>query len=224
MTASHFQLYIIRHAQSGNNALPEDQRVEDPAITELGQQQVASLADRFRGVTITHALTSAFRRAIQTMQPLAKSVGIRPLIWTDLHEVGGCYAGHLPGQLQGRPGMNRQTLNERFPEFAVPEDIDEHGWWKSDKYEDIQDARDRAESQAARLLSEFSGSDAKVACVIHADFKDLLLRALLKNEFEPYANADLRNTGVTELKCFPNGIEVVQFNDISHLSDDLTAS
>lgn len=219
--SSSFQLYIIRHAQSANNALPESQRVEDPTITEIGQQQVQRLAERFRDVPITHALTSAFLRAIQTMQPLAEAVGAKPEIWTDLHEVGGCFAGHVPGELQGRPGMNRETLQERFPDFQLPDDIDEHGWWKGSSYEDIQVAQQRAKTQAARLLDEFNGTDAKVACVIHADFKDLLLRVLLP---EDYQYADLRNTGVTELRCSDAGVELVELNDVWHLTTELITS
>ena len=218
-----FELYIIRHAQSANNALPESQRVEDPSITDVGERQVASLAERFRDVPVTHALTSGFLRAIQTMRPLAKTVGVSPTIWTELHEVGGCFTGHIPGQLEGRPGMNREQLSERFPEFQLPDDIDEAGWWKCKPHEDYRDAQMRAESQAARLLAEFNESKAVVACVIHADFKDLLLRSLL-NEHEWGSSCDLRNTGVTHLACVNNRIKVVALNDTSHLSDELLTS
>ena len=30
------ELYLIRHAQSQNNVKPEEHRVEDPPLTELG--------------------------------------------------------------------------------------------------------------------------------------------------------------------------------------------
>ena len=43
------ELYLIRHAQSQNNALPEEQRVEDPGLTELGNQQ-ADCSRRARGI------------------------------------------------------------------------------------------------------------------------------------------------------------------------------
>jgi 2,3-bisphosphoglycerate-dependent phosphoglycerate mutase len=38
------QLYLIRHAESTNNAKPPRQRVEDPPITELGESQATHLA------------------------------------------------------------------------------------------------------------------------------------------------------------------------------------
>lgn len=222
--AERFELYIIRHAQSANNALPESQRVEDPSITDVGQVQVQRLAERFRGIPITHALTSAFLRAVQTLEPLAEVVDAQPMIWTDLHEVGGCYRGYELGQIEGAPGMDRETLSLRFPNFQIPDDIDEHGWWKSKPYEDWAAAQRRADEQGQRLLNEFAGSDARVACVIHADFKDLLLRSMLKEQYAEFQDADLRNTGVTLLSCASTAVEVVEFNDVSHLSEDLITS
>ena len=218
-----FELYVIRHAQSANNALPESQRVEDPSITDVGERQVASLAERFRNVPVTHALTSGFLRAVQTMRPLAKLVGVAPTIWTDLHEVGGCFSGHIPGQIEGRPGMNRQQLAERFPEFQLPDDIDEAGWWRSRPFEEYRDAQVRAETQAARLRAEFTGSKAVVACVIHADFKDLLLRSML-DDHQWGASYDLRNTGVTHLAFNGDQVDILALNDTSHLSDELLTS
>ena len=40
------QLYIIRHAQSVNNALDDQRyRVSDPLLTEVGHRQAAMLAE-----------------------------------------------------------------------------------------------------------------------------------------------------------------------------------
>ena len=221
--AAAFELTLIRHAQSANNALPESQRVDDPSLTETGEQQVKRLAERFRDQQITHCLTSGFLRAILTMRPLAQTVDVRPTIWTDLHEVGGCFAGFERGKLEGRPGMNRETLSNEFPEFELPDDIDELGWWKSKPYEDYSAAQRRAETQAQRLLNEFRGSDAKVACVIHADFKALMLAALLKDTIA-VSSLDLFNTGVTVLKCSEDKIVPVDVNDVAHLPKDLVTS
>ena len=218
-----FQLTLIRHAQSANNALPESRRIEDPPITALGEQQVQSLAERFRGEPVTHCLTSGFRRAVQTMAPVAEVVGRRPAIWTDLHEVGGCFAGFEYGQLEGRPGMNREDLQSEFPEFDIPDDIDELGWWKSRPYEQYDQARSRAEAQAKRLEAEFKDSSANVVCVIHADFKALMLEQLGVGTSVVLAQ-DLYNTGVTKFGYTDGKFELLQINDVSHLSEPLVSS
>lgn len=219
-----FHLYLIRHGQSSNNALPESERTEDPGLTTIGVEQARRLAARFQDEPITHLLTSGFLRAVETMLPLSQAVAASPEIWTDLHEVGGCFAGFEYGKLEGRPGMNRQTLSERYPDFVLPDDIDHLGWWKSRPFEGFEDARRRAEQQSRRIMHTFQGTSARVACVIHADFKALLLEAFLQQDYGPYASADLVNAGVTRLVCGSDTVRVEEFNDASHLPEDLVTS
>lgn len=221
---SGFSLYLIRHAQSANNALPERDRVEDPPITNLGRRQASLLAGHFRQRKVTHLLSSGFLRAIETTAPLASATGCQPSIRTELHEVGGCYRGFAADSVEGRPGMTRATLERNFPNFELPDDIDETGWWKSRPRETYGDAQARAERQSRRLLREFQGSGAVVACVIHADFKALLLDCLLKGPYRGYAPADLVNTGVTLLRCQSDGVSVVDFNMSDHLPAELVTS
>ena len=44
---SGFHLYLVRHGESANNALPNHQRVADPSLTELGQKQAHNLAAHY---------------------------------------------------------------------------------------------------------------------------------------------------------------------------------
>ena len=212
-----FDLYLIRHGQSANNALPESQRVEDPPLTQEGVEQAQALARRFEVGSVTVLLTSGFRRAVQTARPLAARLKLRPQIWTDLHEVGGCYSGYIPGQEVGRPGMDRDTLSREFPEFDLPKDIDQAGWWKSRPYESWEQARARAKEQTERLKVEFRGTAAKVACVIHADFKALLLERIVSDRGGEYFPRDLRNTGVTHVQFDGNDFELVDLDNAEHL-------
>ena len=53
------QLYLVRHAQSSNNAQPEHLRVPDPGITEIGEQQAICLADWLDASSFVHLATSA---------------------------------------------------------------------------------------------------------------------------------------------------------------------
>jgi len=217
LSAMSFDLYLIRHGQSANNALPERQRVEDPDLTDEGFAQANALAGRFLPGSLTTLLTSGFLRAMQTTRPLAARLQLRPRIRTELHEVGGCYAGYVPGQEIGRPGMNRATLSREFPEFDLPKDIDDRGWWKSRPYETWEQARVRAREQMDRLLGEFRGTNAKIACVIHADFKALLLERVVPHRNAPHLSLELRNTGVTHLRCSGSSVDLVDFNNVEHL-------
>lgn len=215
------ELLLIRHAQSENNAKPEPERIEDPGITPLGVRQAERLAEAFADWEVEHLVSSAFRRALLTAEPLRRRTGRRLQVWRGLHEVGGCYAGHeLNGRI-GRPGLNAEQVLAEFPETDFHEAIPETGWWSSRPYESEQQARARAAEQAALLLERFR--DAKrVACVIHADFKALMLEQLLGMDWKQYEQHSLVNTGVTWLDVgYSPGLRVTvrHFNHTPHLDD-----
>jgi len=141
-------------------------------------------------------------------------------IWTDLFEQGGCYSGHV--DLRGAPGMNRAEIEIDFPNFAIPDDIGEDGWWMSKPYETWEQAADRAQRIVQRLKNEFGKTDQTIACLIHADFKALLLTEILGNRHSQWSGYyDLLNTGVTILRFENDEFELVSLNDTSHLNESL---
>ncbi|OED39401.1 hypothetical protein AB833_15865 [Chromatiales bacterium (ex Bugula neritina AB1)] len=216
------KLYLVRHGESANNALPDAQRVNDPLLTERGQQQAQLLGERFHQKATGELepdllLTSAFTRTIQTLRPMATLLAKKPQIWTELYEVGGCYDGHLPGQMIGAPGLSRSQLQERYPEYIIPDDIDDNGWFRLENAETHAQAAVRAEQQAERLLETFYGQDIVVLCLIHADFKNLLLQQFLPDQ----ERLQLANTSVTLLHFEEKVPSVVAINDTQHLSAEL---
>jgi len=214
---SGFHLYLVRHGESANNALPDHQRVSDPALTELGQQQAHDLAASYQQLErIDHVIVSPFRRTLQTAQPLLDARDCGATIWTDIYEVGGCFSGHVPGQLKGASGMTRSEIAQQFPRYEIPADIDEQGWYRGRPFETWEQAIPRAGAQAQRMLDEFSNRDVVVVCVIHADFKQLLLQHLVPEQPD-YHGAGLPNTSVTHLHFGRDGVQVPIYKDVSHL-------
>ncbi len=214
------ELLLIRHAQSENNAKPESERVEDPGLTPIGRRQAARLADAFAAWDVEHLATSAFRRALLTADRLRRRTGHRLQVWRHLHEVGGCYAGHIPGLEEGRPGMNAQQLLAEFPGADFEEEIPPTGWWSSAPYESDTRARERAAQQARRLVERYRDSR-RVACVVHADFKAMLLESLLGEGWEESGSVALANAGVTWLHCHPEQVTLQRLNDTGHLPPSL---
>lgn len=148
------QLYLIRHAESENNALyartgASKGRHYDPALTDIGREQVRCLADFFRTsanatpnghmtpfgadvshVTLTDLYTSLMTRAVVTAQGIAEAVGIPLTAWRDVHECGGLYLeDETTGDKIGQAGPNRIYFNQHFPGLALPSDLDDIGWW-----------------------------------------------------------------------------------------------
>ena len=151
-------LYIIRHAQSTNNALPAEvelrERVCDPLLTELGYRQADHLAEHLATgrdgwseaasadpeaggrpsaapYGITHLVCSPMKRTLLTAQPVSQALGLRPEIWLDIHEHGGIYLDHgEPAGKVGYPGITRPEVLAQFHGYRAPEGLTDRGWWR----------------------------------------------------------------------------------------------
>lgn len=216
-------ILLIRHAQSANNALPESQRVPDPGLTELGQQQALALAAGISRFPVSQLFCSPFRRSLETTRPISQILKLTPTIHSDIYEQGGCYSGHVPGQLQGAAGMNRVELQQGFPGWEICQTIGPLGWNHGRDYETHSQAQHRAQQVADRLtnrwLPEFPGEMA--ALVIHADFKRILLIALLGTDRWDDHWQPIYNTSITYLQRVGNQWQLVEWNSVLHLAPEL---
>jgi len=118
-------------------------------------------------------LCSSMTRAIQTIRPLARELGLRPLVSPEVHEVQGFF--DTSGKVV--QGMGRAEIMARFPEFDAP-DIPEAG----QSGESAADAlrRARALADALREAATNAGGEEVVVLVSHNDFICMLARQLLQ--------------------------------------------
>lgn len=82
-------LLLIRHGQATHNL---EQRWEGwgaTALTEEGQRQAEALAERLASsaTNIAHLYTSPLLRARQTAQPIARRLGLIPVVHEGLREI-----------------------------------------------------------------------------------------------------------------------------------------
>ena len=199
------RLLIIRHAESSNNSIAlkldnaayMQQRSHDPVITELGVRQAKKLAEHLTGKPpadapaggkgvygITHLYCSPMLRTLQTAQPIAKALGLRPSIWVDIHEHGGMFTGnpHTGENFQQHMGLTRIEIARDFPDADLVDAITEEGWWKGG-YEDIANCYARAIRVARdlrrRAHAELEGGQKSVVAIVsHGTFIDSLIKAL----------------------------------------------
>lgn len=228
-----FQLVLIRHAQSANNALGEKLRVPDPSITDIGKQQAKRLADWLQQYPPTHLYCSGFRRAIETSKPIAEQLNLPAFVRHDLYEQGGCYEGYLPGKMKSSPGMGRATIAELCPDWMIDDRISDLGWYCDRDLETDEEAVLRAQSVSQWIRSELIGAWQnqktlhRIAMVIHADFKALLLRELLRNQDgsdgvpAEHNLYQIWNTSVTQLTWNAPSWRIDFWNSIRHLDPDL---
>ena len=213
------ELYLIRHAQSRNNALPEDQRVEDPALTELGEQQAGLLAKWITELNLTRLISSPFLRTLLTTEQIHKETRLPVEVRSELHEQGGCYSGHTPQNIVGRPGLTRREIEQRFPAFCVAADIDGQGWWRSQPHEGRDLARQRAKRLLQQTREEFAHRDERIAYVMHADIKLLFLEHL-----HPEPLATPYNVSVSKILFHADSVRLEDYNFVQHLPSHLITS
>jgi 2,3-bisphosphoglycerate-dependent phosphoglycerate mutase len=196
------ELYIIRHAQSENNALwaetgTSDGRQPDPSITDIGHQQAQLLANFLvngdpegepnsfaqrhnrGGFGLTHLYTSLMVRSIVTASYVAERTGLPLTGWLDIHERGGLHqTDPATGEEIGEAGPNRAFFADNHPALVLPPEIGEQGWWGQPP-EDVESSYPRALRVWETLQHRHGGTDDHVAIISHGGFFQSLLMTLL---------------------------------------------
>ena len=238
------ELFIIRHGQSANNALPDIRdREVDPPLTDLGKRQAQILAEHLatgathdwvtdpatgtgrpqfrKGFGITALYCSAMYRSMQTAEPVGHALGLAPQVWIDIHEEGGMYLDH--GGTEGRvgyPGRTRSQILAEFKNYRLPPGITEEGWWNRG-YEDNAAAAGRA-IRVSEKLCEMAGSEERVAIISHGGILDALLKALLGQLPGEHILFTNRNTAISRLSLRQGApITVRYLNWADHLAPEM---
>lgn len=215
------KLYLIRHAESQNNANPPHQRVEDPPLTARGRLQADHLAKWM--VTFRHdvLITSPFRRTLETTRTYLDAKPQPFQIWHNVFENGGCFRGHQPATWTGAPGMGRQEILRvacADPQLCqLDETITDDGWWSGRDRETPDQSESRAAEVIDRLTKEFAKSSPTVAVIIHADFIRTMLRQMLRGVADFDRVGPMLNTGVSRLSLVGDHWQLDWLNAVSHL-------
>ena len=220
------QLYLIRHAESENNAKPPYQRVEDPHLTAIGRLQAKHLGEWFQTLPIDTLITSPVRRALQTTRSINAAKGQHTQVWADCFEEGGIYPGYGPAATKGGPGLSRADVLSNVGEatsLQLDESIGDDGWYGRDR-ETADEAVVRAAAVVERLIDTFANTGQSVAAIIHADFKRKLLAQMLNGRISTDALGPLLNTGITKVGFDGKQWQLEWFNSVSHLPSRLITS
>ena len=221
-------LYVMRHAQSANNALAvpslgNPDRSSDPSLTEKGFAQAeplgafAASAFGLGGDAIAkpeHAIARLFsspmRRCMLTATPVARALKIPIRVRGDIHEHGGCFDGSkdVDGGVVGLTGMTKAQLEAEFPGCVVPDEL-ANGWWSPERgCETVAQALERVKGVADWLWREakaWKPEDGAIAIVAHGMFIDILCKTLM--------GVPTRTGKQSSMFCTNNaGVHVFQFH------------
>ena len=236
------ELFIIRHGQSGNNALANIRdRSVDPPLTDLGERQAEMLGEYVargenqelsrettgntkyelrHGLGITSLFTSPMYRSLQTVQPVSRASGLAPRIWVDIHEEGGMFLNHGGDEgLVGYPGRTRSEILAEFPDYVLPTSFDETGWWNKD-HEDPAALLVRA-TKVSEQLREMAKTEDRVAIITHGAFMNALLNAIFGQISEGHMYYRHHNTAISRFYMDGDGrFEVLYLNSTVHLNPE----
>ncbi len=243
------QLYLIRHAQSTNNAVtdPKD-RTFDPSLTEIGFRQAEIVADHLAHATppegrifsaysknghapaygfgITKLYCSPMRRTLQTVQPISAALGLAPEVWIDIHEHGGVYLDYPDERgIVGFPGMTRAEIAAQFGHYVLPEAITDLGWWNpTNGMESIEASMERAGRVAASLHAQ-AASQERIAIVTHGTFAHYLIYAIFDQKPGRRLFYFHHNTAITRIDFYDDGsLGLHYLNRINHLPLELVTA
>ncbi len=220
-TAKTMELYIVRHAESENNARSEEERTDDPALTPLGYRQAEYLVNRIRHFRPSRIFVSPFLRTLETIAPYIRETGQPVDAWTDIHEQGGVMSG-FGGRTKyvGQPGMKRSEIEQGFPGVRLGSEFNGKGWWKCRPWEDYESARERAVRVIERIRNEFDHTGERVVLVTHGAFIRFLMGVIMDmpgmgyEHFEQFAN-----TSVTRFTITPTYTQLGLMNCTRHLPE-----
>ena len=177
------ELFLIRHAESRNNIRKSDQeRVSDPELTDNGRLQSIHLAEFFQKCLhlsrteyeenkkpLDQIYCSAMKRSLDTVNPVGVAIGLNPEVWLDIHEVGGIYEfnSDLTKKI-GRSGLNRKQIQHFFPEYFLPEALNDEGWWNKDA--EIRSELSERLKRVIKTLKERAEENVRIGLVAHGGF------------------------------------------------------
>ena len=175
------------------------------------------------GSGITTLYVSPMYRTLQTVQPIAVSLGLDPMVWVDLHEEGGMYLNHGEGKgLVGYPGKTRKEIASEFGSYQLPLEITDGGWWNGG-HEDQAAFTARAH-RVSDSLKSMAISKEIIALISHGAFMNALLKSLFGTSSSSFINFRHHNTGITRINLRDDGrLELWGLNQVHHLSSDLVS-
>ncbi len=201
-------LLLIRHGQSEayveGRPFPLIDGHGDPPLSALGRDQAGKVADRVAGAGIDAIYVTTLCRTAQTAAPLARRLGLAPVVEPDLREV------HL-GEWEG--GLYRKMVAEFHP--IAQRMFAEERWDVIPGAESLVSFDGRVRAAIGRLAAAHPSQ--RVAVFTHGGVIGQALA--LASGSRPFAFNTADNASISRLIVTADRWFVRSFNDTAHLND-----
>jgi probable phosphoglycerate mutase len=178
----------------------------DPPLAPEGEHQAAAVAARLAGESFAAIFVTPLQRTGQTAAPLARALGLEPVVVPELREVG-------LGEWEG--GELRIRAANRDPRFF--EVIEKERWDVIPGAEPAEEFAERVRAGLGKIV-DATGPGAMSVAVLHGGVIGELARQATSSR--PFAFVHADNCSITRLVVFGEGRQLLRsFNDVAHLSD-----
>lgn len=203
-------LYIIRHAEAEGNLYRRIHGWYDSLITENGYRQIAALERRFREIPVDAVYSSDLFRTQTTAGAVWRPKGLRLNLHPGLREVS-------MGGWEDRPwGEVEQTDRARLAAFSSSDPA-----WQVEGGETFAMVGRRMVETVREIAAAHPGET--VALFSHGTaIRTMLAEFLHLSQGEMGRLGHCDNTGVACLQVEKDAVNVLSFNDNSHLSDEIS--
>ncbi|TNC41002.1 histidine phosphatase family protein [Mumia zhuanghuii] len=144
-------VHLMRHGEVHNPSGVLYGRLPDYHLSDLGRQMAERGAEYFQGEDITHLVASPLERAQETMEPIAKTLGLQVTTDPRVIEAGNRFEGKTFGVGDGslrHPTVWWMLRDPRKPSWGEP-----YTQIAARMLEAMADARDAARGHEAVIVS-----------------------------------------------------------------------
>jgi probable phosphoglycerate mutase len=199
-------LLIVRHGESAPARLdrpaPRVDGHSDPELAPEGQVQAELLADRLIHEEIDAIYVTSLRRTHETAAPLAKRLGLEPIVEPDLREV---FLGEWEGV------AFRKYVAEHHP-IAIQMFLEQR-WDVIPGAESNAAFAERVNGSIRRIIAAHPGQ--RVVVVVHGGVIGQLMSIATGGPTFSFVGAD--NASISQLVAMPDPLVLRRYNDTAHL-------
>lgn len=204
------RVYLIRHAEAEGNLYRRIHGQYDSLVTKRGERQIDALAGRFKNIGIDALYSSDLTRARKTAEAITRHHKLELHPTAQLREIGmGVWEDRTWGDIQ-----------LESPELLMQFSSDPGGW-AVEGSESFKALSDRIRSSVCGFAAEHDNET--IAIVSHGTaIRSLLCGAMgvAASEIRRVPHGD--NTSVAFLEIEGGKINVIDFNNTDHLTEEIS--
>jgi probable phosphoglycerate mutase len=205
------EILLVRHGESQpareDRPFPKVDGQGDPPLAEVGEEQAEQVAKRLEHEVLDGIYVTTLRRTQQTAEPLAKRLGITPVVEAGMREVN-------LGEWEG--GLFRIRVAQQDP--VAVKMFTEERWDVIPGAEPTEEFGARIRESLTRIAA--AHTDRRVAVFTHGGTIGQVVA--MATGSRPFAFIDADNASITQLVVWGERWLIRRFNDTAHLDPRFT--